>query len=214
MKRLIALLLLSFPLCGATKLYLRDTKVNAIGVYRDLLDAAGASVVNGVVNTTSGYADIQWTKTGGGELLTFISGRTPTGGFTLAGNITFSIWGKYNADAANTEARVRVFRRTAAGTETEVGGGPFDKNLRYTTTIREDVWTGTPTSTAFAVDDRLILKVYITYAGTSPMVGGYTSTINYDAADAATGDSFISLTETVAFKAEGAEGRRRAVVID
>lgn len=184
----------------ATVLYLRDTKSTGIGVYRDLLAAAGSSAATGVVNTVASGTEIQWTKVAAGELLTFISGRAPVGGFTLAGQMTFSIWGHESNAKANCGGRLRIFKRTATEVETEIGGGPWNKGVEYTTSAREDVWTGTPTSTAFAEDDRLILKVYITNVGT--MGGGYTCTLTYNAAGGATGDSFLQLTETVAFKAE------------
>lgn len=185
----------------ATKLFIRDTKTSGIGVYRDLLAAAGAAAATGIVNTIASGTEIQWTKTAGGELVTFISGRAPAGGFTLAGLMTFSIWGQESNSLANCGGRARVFKRTAAGVESEVAGGPWSKGLEYTTSAREDVWTGTPTSgVAFAENDRLTLKVYITNVGT--MGGSRTCTMTYNAANAATGDSFLQLTETVTFKAE------------
>lgn len=66
------------------------------------------------------------------------------------------------------------------------------------------VWTGTPTSTAFAEDDRIIVRYYITNIGT--MASGHTCTLTYNAADAATGDSFFQINEDVTFKAENLSG--------
>ena len=185
----------------ATKLFLRETTNNGIGAYRDMVTAAGASSTTGVVNTQASGTEIQWTKTAGGAVLEWISGRVPAGGFTLAGTMTFSIWAIESNMNANAGARARVFKRTAAGSESEIGGGPWNDGIEFSPTAdTEMVWTGTPTSTAFAENDRIIVRIYITNAGT--MGGGFTCTITYDAADAATGDSFFQINETVTFKAE------------
>lgn len=184
----------------ATKLFLRESADNAINGFRDMLTTAGSVTSDGVVNTVESGTEIQWTDTAGGAVLEWISGRAPVGGFTLSGTMTFSIWARENNMSANCGARARVFKRTAAGTVTEVGGGPYNDGVEFGTAFAEMVWTGTPTSTAFAENDRLIVRYYITNIGT--MGGGFTCTINYDAADAATGDSYFQINETVAFKAE------------
>src|SRR5678816_2979974 len=113
----------------ATKLFLRETTVTAIGSFRDMLASAGASLTTGVVNTAGSGTQIQWTKTAGGAVLEWISGRVPVGGFTLSGTMTFNIWASESATAANAGGRVRVFKRTAAGSESEVGGGPYNDGV-------------------------------------------------------------------------------------
>jgi hypothetical protein len=187
----------------ATKLFLRETTENAIGSYRDMVTTAGSSVTTGVVNTTASGTQIQWTKTAGGSVLEWISGRVPSGGFTLSGTMTFSLWCAESNMSANIGARARVFKRTSGGSESEVGGGPYDDGVELTvTTQTEMTWTGTPTSTGFSENDRIIVRYYITNVGT--MASGHTGTMNYDAADAATGDSFFQINENVTFKAEDA----------
>jgi hypothetical protein len=87
-----------------------------------------------------------------------------------------------------------------AGTITELGGGPFDDGVEFTkTTPTEMTWTGNPTDTAFAENERLLLRLYATNVGT---MGSGTVDLIYNGADAATGDSFLNLNETVTFKAE------------
>ena len=184
----------------ATKLFLRNTAANAISNFYDMVVAAGASAGTGVVNTAAGGTQIQWTRTAGGTVLEWISGRVPSGGFTLAGTISFSIWAKESNMLANIGARARVFKRTAAGSESEVGGGPYNDGVEFGTGDAEMTWTGTPTSTAFSENDRIIVRYYITNVGT--MATGYTGTITYNAADAATGDSFFQINENVTFKSE------------
>lgn len=188
----------------ATKLFLRETTGSGIGAFRDMLTTAGAGVTTGVVNTAVAGTQIQWTKTAGGAVLEWISGRVPAGGFTLAGTMSFSIWALENNMSANAGARVRVFKRTGAGVETEVLGGPYNDGVEFGTTATEMTWTGAPTSTAFAENDRLIVRYYITNVGV--MGGGFTCTISYDSADAATGDSFFQINENVTFKLEDVTG--------
>ena len=171
----------------ATKLFIRNTALNGIGNFYDMVTTAGSSAATGVVNTAASGTQIQWTRTAGGTVLEFISGRVPSGGFTLSGTMSFSIWAHESNMSANAGARARVFKRTSGGTETEVGGGPYNDGVEFSTpNTAEMTWTGTPTSTAFAEDDRIIVRYYITNAG-GTMASGYTCTITYNAADAATG---------------------------
>lgn len=185
----------------ATKLFLRDTSNSGIGNFYDMVGSAGSSTSTGVVNTTASGTEIQWTRTAGGTVLEWISGRVPSGGFTLSGTMTFSIWAQESNMLANCGARARVFKRAANGTETEVGGGPYNDGVEFGTSTGEFDWTGTPSSTSFAENDRIVVRYYITNAG-GTMATGYTCTITYNGADAATGDSFFQINENVTFKAE------------
>lgn len=182
----------------ATKLYLRNTTTNGISGYYDMLTTAGAAADTGVVNTAASGTEIQWTKTAGGTVMAWISGRAPVGGFTLTTS-DISIWASESHMNANCGGRYRLFIRTAAGVETEIGGGPFDDGVELAVTDAiEHLWTGNPTDQAFAENDRLVVKLYITNIGT--MGSGYTCTVTFNAADAATGDSFLNIAETVTFK--------------
>lgn len=185
----------------ATKLFLRDTTDNAIGVFKDALTTIGSDSFSKacIVDTAASGTQIQWTQTAGGTVAEWISGRVPTGGFTLSGTMTFSIWARESSMNANIGARARVFKRTDAGVETEIGGGPWNDDVEFGTSGVEIVWTGTPTSTAFAENDRIIVRYYITNIGT--MASGHTGTLNYDS-PAAGADSFFQINETVAFKGE------------
>jgi len=184
----------------ATKLFLRNTQNNGIGsTYFDMVITAGSSTSTGVVNTVGSGTEIQWTQTAGGSLIQWISGRVPAGGFTLT-TTDISIWAQESNGTANCGGRYRVFKRAADGTETELGGGPFNDGVEFGTSAAEMTWVGNVTDTAFAEDDRILLKVYITNVGT--MGNGRTCTITYNGADAATGDSFFNINENVTFKSE------------
>lgn len=186
----------------ATKLFLRSTTDNGIGsTYQDMITTAGASAATAVVNTVASGTEIQWTASAGGAVVQWISGRAPAGGFTLSGQMTFSLWAKESNAKANCGIRCRIFKRTAAGVESEISSGwAYGSPTEITNSNAEYSWNGTPASTAFAENDRILLKAYIINVGT--MASGYTCTLTYNDADAATGDSFLQINETITFKGE------------
>jgi hypothetical protein len=59
---------------------------------------------------------------------------------------------------------------------------------------------GNNTDQAFAENDRILIRAYITNIGT--MGSGRTCTLTFNGADASTGDSFFNIAETVSFKSE------------
>lgn len=185
----------------ATKLFLRSTQANGIGAtYFDMVTTAGAGSTTAVV-ACDGSTQKQWTQTSGGALIQWISGRAPAGGFTLT-TTDISIWAHESATAANAGGRYRLFKRAANGTETELDpASAYDDGVEFTKdTPTEMTWAGNPTDTAFAENDRILLKLYITNVGS--MGSAQTCTLTYNAADAATGDSFLNIAETVTFKSE------------
>ena len=186
----------------ATKLFLRNTQANGIGAtYFDMLTTAGASAATAAVTTTNGGTEIQWTQSADGAELLFISGRAPVGGFTLT-TTDISIWAHESGTGVDAGGAYRIFKRAANGTETELGGGLYSDGVEFTkTTPTEMTWTGNPTDTAFAENDRILLKIKAVESAAGAMSAG-TCTLTYNAADAATGDSFFNIAETVAFKAE------------
>lgn len=192
----------------ATKLFLRSTQNNGIGAtYFDMAATAGSSTATAVVNSAASGTEIQWTQTAGGAAIQFVSGRAPSGGFTLT-TTDISIWAHESNAQANCGGRYRVFKRTAAGVETEIGGGPFNDGVEFGTAAAEMLWAGNVTDTAFAENDRILLKLYITNVGT--MGSGRTCTLTYNGANAATGDSFFNIAETVSFKSDDVTGTMAA----
>ena len=180
-----------------TKLYLRNTQLNNIGAtYYDLLLTAGSSADTAVVDATVAGTEIQFTKTAGGSLVNFI---TPP--LALAYTLTttdISSWFKESTDLVNVGARARFFKYSS-GSESELTGGPFDDGVEFTTSDAEYTWTANHGDTAFAVGDRLLLKLYITNVGVMALG---TATLTFNAADGATGDSFIQISEALTFSAE------------
>lgn len=195
----------------ASKLVLRNTQkakpnvdLGVIGtddVYDMLKDSFGASLDTAVVNTAASGTEIIFTKTAGGSTICWISGRVPAGGFTLT-TTDIDGWLRESNMNANCGGRFRVFKYTpgAPATLTELGGGPFNDGVEFGTASASMTWAGNVTDQAFAENDRIVLKLYITNVGT--MASGHTCTLDFNAADASTGDSFFNIAETVTFKAD------------
>lgn len=194
----------------ATKLFLRASENSGIGTprYRDLSTTAGASakvarvaVVSGDVVNSERQFFKNSTKT---QLLTFVT-QPLAAGFTLSGTMTFSVWGLEGSMNNNAGLRARVYKRTAAGVETEVGGGPWDDNVEMGTSFAEMTWTGTPTSTAFAAGDRIVVRIFTDIVGANASATADCQ-VQYNGADGAAGDSFFQITENVTFDANAALG--------
>lgn len=188
----------------STKLFLRNTETHGLTpdgdtTWYDMVTTAGASADTAVVNTTASGTEIQFTKTAGGSTIAWISGRVPSGGFTLT-TTDVDAWLHESNGQANVGGRYRVFKRASNGTITELAGGPFSDGAEPGTSAASMTWVGNVTDTAFAEDDRILVRFYITNVGT--MGGNRTATLTFNAANAATGDSFFNIAETVAFKAE------------
>jgi len=190
----------------ATKLFLRNSSLNPItdsgdAILYDLLTTAGAASDTAVVDTAASGTEIQWTDdTTGDQSVAWISPPL-SAGFTLTFT-NISVWCHESNMFANCGGRFRVFKYSG-GTVTEVAGGPFDDASEFGTAAAEMQWVGDVTNTAFSAGDRILLRVYITNVGT--MESGYTCTLTYNAADAATGDSFFNLAETVTFDADATD---------
>lgn len=195
----------------ASKLVLRNTQnaspnvdLSVIGVaivYDMLKDLFGAAVDTAVVNTIASGTEVIFTKTAGGSTIAWVSGRVPAGGFTLT-TTDISAWLRESNMNANCGGRFRVYRYTPGNppTLTELGGGPFNDGVEFSTASTEMLWPGNVTDQVFAENERTIVKLFITNVGT--MGGGFTCTMEFNAADAVAGDSFFNIAETVAFKPE------------
>lgn len=193
----------------ATKLFLRNTTTNGItdsgdGVAYDMVTVAGAAVDTDIVTLTSGGTEIQWTQSAGGATIAWISGRVPSGGFTLT-STDISVWLLESNMNDEAEGRYRVFKYAPGPTVTEIAGGPFDDGVELDTAITEMLWVGNVTDTAFAEDTRILLRLYATNFTT--MTAG-TANVQFNAADTTTGDSFFNIAETVAFKADQSQAPR------
>lgn len=96
-----------------------------------------------------------------GQVVEWVTGETPAGGFTLSGTMNFGLRARESNMNADMGLRIRVYRRTPAGVYTEVAGGPFDDGVELSTTNNDMTWSGTPsTGLAFAEGDRIAVRIY------------------------------------------------------
>lgn len=179
------------------KLYLRNTTANGISIggvaCYDLLTIAGSSADTAVVNTTASGTEIQFTKTAGGSVAAFITGRAPVGGWTITAS-EVALWLKESASTVNAGLRYRLFKYSG-GTETEIGGSPFNRNAEFNTANSLETLAGNVTDTALAEDDRLLLRIYAVNVGTMA-VGTATLRFNGVAAPLTSSISALTVTNT------------------
>lgn len=191
----------------ATKLWLRRTTTHGITdtgdgvVWRmdEGVETPGPGETVITTATASG-TNIQCTRTAGGLTIAWISGRVPSGGFTLTSGDA-GIRAIENDMAVNAGMRYRVYRYQPGPTITELGGGPFDDGVEISAnSYNLMTWTGNHTDQAFVEDDRILVRFYITNVGT---MGAGTVSLAVDGQAATwTADSYFNIAETVSFKAE------------
>lgn len=200
-------------LTNPLKLYLRNTQTNGItsgGVNcYDLLTTAGASNDTAVVTATASGTDIQWTKTAGGSILVFTTGRAPVGGWTII-HADLALWAFESVATVNAGLRVRFYKRDTGGTETLIGGSPFDDGVELSTDNTLMEWAGNVTDTALAEDERLLVKFYLTNVGT--MAAG-TATINFNGDSTSGSSPSVSYIGTASYTESGSTSTATAAGI-
>lgn len=157
--------------------------------------AAGAALQSGTVSSVNGPTDLQVAvSTFQAEWFTDPFGVSAT----IAGTITFNLWGLEAAMTANATFRVIIDTITPLGVVgTTVINSSFVTELGTAAAVCN--WTGTPTSTVVDRGSRLRIRVFFTDGG-GTMVSGSTLTFGYNGGTAAAnGDSYVSFTETVTF---------------
>lgn len=166
---------------NGTTLYLRRTTTIGIGTHFDMLASRGSSAATtGVVSTVSGPTDpLQWTRTAGGTLLSWISPRL-SGQWTPDRNEYFKIWwwAHESAAQANASTRVRVYR-DRGGVELQIVHSDPGLSELTTAAARYDALAWTLTPATFLENDRIVLKLFIDDAPSS-MASGRTCTVTYD----------------------------------
>lgn len=110
--------------------------------------------------------------------------------FTLAGTVTFQIRAYESASTVNVSIRMKLMRLPYGSLSTPAAIGTFNRGSEITTSAANINWTGSPTSTPFAVNDRLLAIPYwypigTAGAGTAIYVSNSTS--------------YVELTEDVVF---------------
>lgn len=153
----------------------------------------GTATATATVNTAASGTDIQWTVTAGGTALSFCT-RPLSAAVTISGTVTINVWASESNNQANAGYRMKLFKLTPDGTKTLFA--TLSRGVELPTTLAAQNYTGTPTSTAFAIGDRIVMEPYITNVGT--MGGSRTCDMTFSGPTAgASGDSYVTFTETV-----------------
>jgi hypothetical protein len=148
--------------------------------------------------TTSAAAEsTATTLTAGGTALKFIT-KPFAAAVTLTSAMIFSIWGRESVASANCTFSFNLYKYSS-GSEgstfwTQTTGaaelGVSGENVRLV------MVTTTGTATAFAVGDRLVLKVYLVEAGGDMAAG--TVYFTYDGpTEGASGDTYVETNEPI-----------------
>lgn len=118
---------------------------------------------------------------------------------TISGAITCTIYGKISVSTVNARLRVKIWKRTAGGSEVDTFIGQGDASSALTTTTALQTITITPAvAVTLAPEERLIIRTYaIPAAGQTMGVGTVTHYVHGTVANS--GEAKISFTETVTF---------------
>lgn len=118
--------------------------------------------------------------------------------FTMSGTITFNTWISESSMNANATIRCAIFRVSSLGVLTLVIDSSFGTEAGTSAAVAN--WTGSPTSTDFAVGDRILVVFGWDDATAVTMGNGFTLTMNYNGATAAAnGDTYVTFNENITF---------------
>ncbi len=152
------------------------------------------TVLTTAITTTTGSGDnINVTDTAGGTSLKWIT-KPFLAAATLATKVQCSIWAKETSAAANSGVGVNLYPYSA-DTEGSVFLDHNDTVELTTSFAAQRILTAAATSQAFAIGDRLVIKLFAVAVGTMGAVtGGHI--IDYDGPTAgADGDTYIDILE-------------------
>lgn len=177
--------------------YQNARSLGLIGPYRNMMSGfaafAGSSMTFSGLGTTvleTGERVIAFTEIP----LSFYTERV-TAPVTISGTITFNLWINRAATALG-RLRVRLWKLSAGGTNIETPIGTFDPSVDLASGTAAVNFTGTPTAFTLGVDERVVMRVYVTPVGGS--FGTGTILFDYNTNVGLNGDSWISFTETIA----------------
>jgi hypothetical protein len=146
------------------------------------------------MNNVAGTNPVQWTDGAGGANLAYISDPVLTA-FTLSGTITNNIRASESNNNDNISPRVRVYKYSGGAEGSALSDTQSATELTTSESARN--WTdAAPTSTNFAIGDRIVVKVFADDINASMTAG--TASMFVNGAAGATGDSYVEFTEAIA----------------
>ena len=162
--------------------------------YVDMKSPNTTTLTNSATATTASGTSIQATATTGGTALKWIT--APIGAaVTLVTQVFVNIWAKESNAANNCTVSIQLFPYSAAAE-----GSVFLTDTSYATElttsyVAQRYTTAAATSQAFAVGDRLVIKLFIINVGTMGAAASG-ALIDYDApTEGVDGDTFIDIQE-------------------
>ena len=174
---------------------------------KELWTPRGSSAVSGVTNTATDPAATsnRWTKTAGGNALEWYS--RPIGPMTLSGKVYVKLRALQSVGTESAAVMVELARVDPDGSNPVV----WSRQLLASSLTTISCWLGTSQATFEGrlagadlnfVGHRIRLRVYLDdqynwTGGNAPQQAGSTATLFWNGAAAGSGDSFITLTETV-----------------
>ena len=206
--------------CWAGKVFLRDA-TSPMGMVAT--GGAGIGCVNGsndyvfrLANATQGSSAVSkafaptstappclvQTASGSGQYLRWISPPISTA-VTISSNINYSAGCSESQAATNAGLRFVVYRWSAtkggidATIHTSADSAECGTSLGLVT-----IAAAAPTSTAMAVNDRLVIEVQVRTVGTWGGNSTRTFTLGYDGASASTSDTFANFVDSLSFSAD------------
>lgn len=146
-----------------------------------------------VVNTASGWTNIQWTTTAGGNTVVWYSAQLQAA--TLTGIVWVYVWAAESNAAANgtIQAEVAVVNNDGSGA-TVYGASCYGGELSTTAQTVPIMVAGN--ATVISAGQRIRLKLNLDdYEG--PLVTGHTATVSYSTATGVTADTRIQFPITL-----------------
>lgn len=176
-----------------TTLCLRDLASSLGGAgQKSMSERRGRSTITTTTTTTAGGTNIQITATAGGQQLVWLS-EPFTQAVTISGTITLNIRCRESATTVNAGVALAIERANNAGVVQSTVSASAVISTEAGTTEAVRSANRTPTSTAFAVGDRLRVTLSVINVGT---MGAGTFNVYYDGpAAGASGDSYLLFTE-------------------
>ena len=182
---------------AGTQVFPTDTAspVSTASVDREAWTSRGAGVQTDVTNTATGpTAPIQVTDTAGGTVVDWFT--RPLTAFTLGGAVRCNVRGLQSATTANTSFRCEIAVVAGDGTGATVWAtGESPVELGATEAARSFLVSGD--DVAVSGGQRLRVRLYIDDYGEGQMASGQTVTLFYAGAAAATGDTYLTFTQTL-----------------
>lgn len=205
-KRLYILFLLTAASAQASTVLRLHQPASGVTGYQAMtlaLGPHGAAVATAITYTTASGTSIQFTQTGGGTAIKWMSEPFASGA-TLSGTETLSAYAKEAASGNNATFQFQLRQYSGGSEGSTFCTGTYSNAL--TTSMAANAPTCTATSTTFATGDSLVVYLFVTNHGTMG-AGSPGVTMDYDGPTAsADGDTKLTLAETVSFDPWGGAG--------